>query len=158
VGDEPASKVYVATKQRACEEVGIDCRLHYFSAALSEDELVHFIYQLNREPKCHGILLQLPLPERALESAALAELTPNKDVDGMSPLSQARLLAGERGLRPCTPLGVIELINRTGIELAGSRAVIVGASALVGKPLTLMLLERNATVIVCHEFTRNLAR
>jgi methylenetetrahydrofolate dehydrogenase (NADP+)/methenyltetrahydrofolate cyclohydrolase len=157
VGDEAASRVYVTTKQRACEEVGIDCRLHHFAADLSEDELVHFIYQLNREPKCHGILLQLPLPERALESAALAELAPEKDVDGLSPLSLARLLAGERGLRPCTPLGVIELINRTGIELAGKRVVIVGASALVGKPLALMLLEYGATVVLCHEFTRDLA-
>jgi methylenetetrahydrofolate dehydrogenase (NADP+) / methenyltetrahydrofolate cyclohydrolase len=157
VGDEEASKVYVTTKQRACQEVGIDCRLHHFSGRLSEDELVHFIYQLNRDPKCHGILLQLPLPERALEAAALAELAPEKDVDGLSPFSQARLLAGERGLRPCTPLGVIELINRTGSDPAGTRAVIVGASSLVGKPLALMLLERNATVVVCHEFTRDLA-
>jgi methylenetetrahydrofolate dehydrogenase (NADP+) / methenyltetrahydrofolate cyclohydrolase len=157
VGDDPASRVYVATKQRACEEVGIDCRVHSFPADLSEDELVHFIYQLNRDPKCHAILVQLPLPERALESAALAELAPDKDVDGLSPLSQARLLAGERGLRPCTPLGVIELINRTGIDPAGKRAVIVGTSALVGKPLALMLLERNATVVLCHEFTCDLA-
>jgi methylenetetrahydrofolate dehydrogenase (NADP+) / methenyltetrahydrofolate cyclohydrolase len=157
VGDEAASRLYVTTKQRACEEVGIDCRVHHLSAHISEDELVHFIYQLNRDRKCHGILLQLPLPERALENAALAELAPVKDIDGLSPFSQARLLAGERGLRPCTPLGVIELINRTGIDPAGKRAVIVGASALVGKPLALMLLERNATVVVCHEFTRDLA-
>jgi methylenetetrahydrofolate dehydrogenase (NADP+)/methenyltetrahydrofolate cyclohydrolase len=157
VGDEAASRLYVATKQRACEEVGIDCRVHSFSAHISEDELVHFIYQLNRDPKCHGILLQLPLPERALENAALAEVAPMKDIDGLSPSNQARLLAGERGLRPCTPLGVIELIARTGIDPAGKRAVIVGTSALVGKPLALMLLERNATVVLCHEFTRNLA-
>jgi methylenetetrahydrofolate dehydrogenase (NADP+)/methenyltetrahydrofolate cyclohydrolase len=156
VGDDAASKTYVASKQRACEEVGIDCRTHHFSADLSEDELVHFIYQLNRDSDCHGILLQLPLPERALESAGLAELAPEKDVDGLSPLNQARLLAGEPGLRPCTPLGAIELINRTGIDPHGKRAVIVGASALVGKPLALMLLERNATVVLCHEFTRDL--
>ena len=157
VGTDPASKVYVGSKQRACEEVGIDCRVHSFSSEMSEDELVHFIYQLNRNPECHAILLQLPLPERALECAALAELVPEKDVDGLNPLNQARLLAGERGLRPCTPLGVIELINRTGIEPDGKRAVVVGASALVGKPLALMLLELNATVVVCHEFTRDLA-
>jgi methylenetetrahydrofolate dehydrogenase (NADP+)/methenyltetrahydrofolate cyclohydrolase len=121
-------------------------------------ELVHFIYRLNRNPHCHGILLQLPLPERALESAGLTEIAPEKDVDGLSPLNQARLIAGERGLRPCTPLGVVELINRTGLDVDGKRAVIVGASALVGKPLALMLLERNATVVVCHEFTRDLPR
>jgi len=99
-----------------------------------------------------------PAAERALETAALAELSPEKDVDGLSPLSQARLLAGERGLRPCTPLGVIELINRTGIDPEGRRAVIIGTSALVGKPLALMLLERNATVVLCHEFTRDLGK
>jgi methylenetetrahydrofolate dehydrogenase (NADP+) / methenyltetrahydrofolate cyclohydrolase len=158
VGDDPASKVYVRAKQHACAEVGIDCHVHTFSSSLSEDELVHLIYQLNRDPKCHGILLQLPLPERALESSALREVVPEKDVDGLSPLNQARLLSGERGLRPCTPLGVIELIDRTGIDLAGLRAVIVGASALVGKPLALMLLERNATVVLCHEFTQDLER
>jgi methylenetetrahydrofolate dehydrogenase (NADP+) / methenyltetrahydrofolate cyclohydrolase len=157
VGEEAASKVYVATKQRACEAVGIECRVHHLTAQLSEDELVHFIYQLNRDAKCHGILLQLPLPERALESAALAELAPEKDVDGLSPFSQARLLAGERGLRPCTPLGVMELVNHTRLDPAGKRAVIVGTSALVGKPLALMLLECNATVVLCHEFTRDLA-
>ncbi len=157
VGDEAASLLYVGTKQRACEEVGIDCRVHHFSPQISEDELVHFIYQLNRDAKCHGILLQLPLPERALENSGLAELAAEKDVDGLSPISQARLLAGQRGLRPCTPLGVIELIDRTGIDPAGKRAVIVGTSALVGKPLALMLLERNATVVLCHEFTRDLS-
>jgi methylenetetrahydrofolate dehydrogenase (NADP+) / methenyltetrahydrofolate cyclohydrolase len=157
VGADAASKVYVGSKQRACEEVGIDCHVHYFPTGLSEDELVHFIYQLNRNPECHGILLQLPLPERGLESAALAEVAPEKDIDGLNPLNQARLLNGERGLRPCTPLGVIELINRTGIDPDGKRAVIVGTSALVGKPLAFMLLELNATVVLCHEFTRDLA-
>lgn len=156
VGEHAPSAVYVASKQRACEEVGIDCRVHDFSLDVSEDELVHFIYQLNRDPECHGILLQLPLPERALEAAALAELTPEKDVDGLNPLNQARLLTGERGLRPCTPLGVVELIKRTGIDPDGKRAVIVGTSALVGKPLAFMLLELNATVVLCHEFTRDL--
>jgi methylenetetrahydrofolate dehydrogenase (NADP+)/methenyltetrahydrofolate cyclohydrolase len=157
VGEEAASRLYVAAKQRACEEVGIACRVHDFSAQISEDELVHFIYRLNRDPNCHGILLQLPLPERALENAALAEVAPAKDIDGLSPFNQARLLAGEQGLRPCTPLGVIALIDRTAIDPAGKRAVIVGTSALVGKPLALMLLERNATVVLCHEFTRDLA-
>ena len=158
VGADAASTVYVASKQRACEEVGIDCRVHHFSIDISEDELVHFIYQLNRNPECHGILLQLPLPERALEAAALAELAPEKDVDGLNPLNQARLLAGERGLRPCTPLGVVELIKRTGMDPEGKRAVIVGTSALVGKPLAFMLLELNATVVFCHEFTRDLSK
>jgi methylenetetrahydrofolate dehydrogenase (NADP+)/methenyltetrahydrofolate cyclohydrolase len=157
VGDDAPSRLYVGTKQRACQEVGIDCHVHQRPVNISEDELVHLVYQLNRDPQRHGILIQLPLPERALETSALAELATEKDVDGLGPVNQARLLAGEQGLRPCTPLAVVELIDRTGIDLAGKRTVIVGTSALVGKPLALMLLERNATVVLCHEFTRDLA-
>jgi len=157
VGDDPASQIYVATKERACEKVGIASRVHRMPPEISEDELVHLIYRLNRDPALHGILLQLPLPDRALEKAALAEIDPEKDVDGLSPTSQARLINGDPGLRPCTPLGVIELIDRTGIDMAGKRAVVVGMGALVGKPLSMLLLERNATVVLCHEFTRDLA-
>jgi methylenetetrahydrofolate dehydrogenase (NADP+) / methenyltetrahydrofolate cyclohydrolase len=157
VGDDAPSQLYVETKQRACREVGIVPELHHLSAAITEDELVHLIYRLNRDAKIHGILVQLPLPERALESAALAEIAPDKDVDGLSPTSQANLLSGQPGLRPCTPLAVMELIGRTGIDLTGKRAVVVGTSTLIGKPLALMLLERNATVVLCHEFTADLA-
>jgi methylenetetrahydrofolate dehydrogenase (NADP+) / methenyltetrahydrofolate cyclohydrolase len=157
VGDDPASRVYVGTKQRACEEVGIDCRIYHLPDNVSEDELVHLIYQLNRNPERHGILIQLPLPERALETSALAELAAEKDVDGLSPINQARLLAGEQGLRPCTPLAVVDLIERSGIDITGKRSVIIGTSVLVGKPLGLMLVDRNATVVMCHEFTRDLA-
>jgi methylenetetrahydrofolate dehydrogenase (NADP+) / methenyltetrahydrofolate cyclohydrolase len=156
-GDDAASRLYVGNKLRASQEVGITCRVHSLPANVTEDELVHLIYRLNRQADDHGILIQLPLPERSLEASALAELAPEKDVDGLSPTNQARLLAGEPGLRPCTPLGVIDLIERTGIDLAAKRAVVVGTSALVGKPLALMLLERNATVVLCHEFTRELA-
>jgi len=157
VGDDPASAVYVATKERACQRAGINAYIHHLPANLVEDELVHLIYRLNRDPKIHGIMVQLPLPERALERAALAEIDPEKDVDGLSPISQARLLAGEPGLRPCTPSGVMELIDRTGIDLSGKRAVVVGLSMLVGKPMAHLLLERNATVVMCHEFTRDLS-
>ncbi len=157
VGDDPPSQLYIRNKQRACREVGIDPQIQRLSPDVTEDELVHLIYRLNRDPKVHGILVQLPLPERALENAALAEIAPEKDVDGLSPTSQACLLSGQAGLRPCTPLAVIELIDRTGTDLTGKRAVVVGASALVGKPLALMLLERNATVVLCHEFTLDLA-
>jgi methylenetetrahydrofolate dehydrogenase (NADP+)/methenyltetrahydrofolate cyclohydrolase len=157
VGDDAASQIYVATKERACEKVGIASRVHRLPPEISEDELVHLIYRLNRDPALHGILLQLPLPDRTLEKAALAEIDPEKDVDGLCPASQARLINGEPGLRPCTPLAVIELIDRTGTEIAGRRAVVVGMGALVGKPLSMLLLERNATVVLCHEFTRDLA-
>jgi methylenetetrahydrofolate dehydrogenase (NADP+)/methenyltetrahydrofolate cyclohydrolase len=157
VGEDAASKIYVNTKQRACEKVGITSRMHRIPPDITEDELVHLIYRLNRDPQLHGILLQLPLPDRALEKAALAEIDPEKDVDGLCPTSQARLINGDPGLRPCTPLGVIELIDRTGIDLAGKRAVVVGMGPLVGKPLSMLMLERNATVVLCHEFTRDLA-
>lgn len=156
VGESPASRLYVEKKQGACRQVGIISQAYNFAPDVSEDELVHFIYKLNGDAKVHGILLQLSLPDRALESPALAEILPDKDVDGLSPTSQARLLAGEPGLRPCTPLAVMKLIDRTELDLTGKRAVIVGGSALVGKPLALMLLQRNATVTICHEFTQDL--
>jgi methylenetetrahydrofolate dehydrogenase (NADP+)/methenyltetrahydrofolate cyclohydrolase len=157
VGDDAASSVYIETKRRACERVGIASDIRRMPASITEDELVHLIYLLNREPAVHGILVQLPLPERALENSALTEVAPEKDIDGLCPPNRARLLTGESGLRPCTPLAVLELISRTGIDLAGKRVVIVGASLLIGKPLAMMLLEYNATVVLCHEFTRNLA-
>jgi methylenetetrahydrofolate dehydrogenase (NADP+)/methenyltetrahydrofolate cyclohydrolase len=157
VGDDPASRIYVQAKERACRQVGIISQVHHLAADITEDELTHYIYRLNRDPHVHAILLQLPLPDRALENAALAEIAPDKDVDGLSPSSQARLMAGEPGLRPCTPLAVIDLIDRTGQELTGKRAVVVGLSVLVGRPLVFLLLERNATVVLCHEFTRDLA-
>ncbi|MGH7906907.1 MAG: bifunctional 5,10-methylenetetrahydrofolate dehydrogenase/5,10-methenyltetrahydrofolate cyclohydrolase [Candidatus Binataceae bacterium] len=156
-GDDPASKIYVERKRRVCERVGIISRVHKLPPEITEDELVHFIYRLNRDPEIHGILVQLPLPDRVLEKPAMAEIDSEKDVDGLSPISQARLLAAEPGLRPCTPLAVVELIDSTGVDPAGKRTVVVGMSALVGKPLSLLLLERNATVIMCHEFTRDLA-
>jgi methylenetetrahydrofolate dehydrogenase (NADP+)/methenyltetrahydrofolate cyclohydrolase len=157
VGDDPASTLYVETKQRACERVGIASSVHHLPARITEDQLVHLIYRLNRDPEIHGILVQLRLPNTALEKPALAEIAPDKDVDGLSPTSQARLLAGEPGLRPCTPLGVMELIDRTGMDLTGKRVVVVGLSVLVGKPLVHLLLERGATIVLCHEFTHDLA-
>lgn len=156
VGDDPASKVYVHTKHRACERVGIASSVHHLPANTSEDQLVHLIYRLNRDPSIHGILVQLPLPDNTLEKPAMAEIAPEKDVDGLCPTNQARLLAGEPGLRPCTPLGVMELIDRTGIDLTGKRVVLVGLGVLVGKPLIHLLLERNPTLVLCHEFTRDL--
>ena len=157
VGADPASRVYIDTKQRACERAGIAAFSHHLPADATEDELVHLIYRLNRDPEVHGILVQLPLPDLALEKSALAEIAPDKDVDGLCPANQARLLAGEPGLRPCTPLGVMELIDRTGIDLMGKRVVVIGMSVLVGRPLVHLLLERNATIVLCHEFTRELA-
>jgi len=157
VGDDPASLVYVNTKEKACDEVGIRSLPNRLSTTAPPAEALGLIERLNNRPNVHGILLQLPLPAQLDQRTLLLALTPEKDVDGLHPLNQGRLLLGEDTLRPCTPLGVMKLIEQTGISLAGKKAVVVGRSMLVGKPVALMLLERNATVTCCHSKTANLA-
>lgn len=156
VGDNPASRVYVATKKKTCQEVGIRTFSHTLPGDTSEADLLGLIDALNADPEVHGILVQLPLPQGFSDKRVLARLSPDKDVDGLHPMNQGRLLAGEPGLRPCTPLGVMELIDHSGTDLKGKRAVVVGRSVLVGKPVALLLLERHATVVMCHSRTRNL--
>ena len=158
VGDDPASRVYVGNKEKACADVGIRSFGHRLPAAMPEGELVALVRRLGRDPEVHGILVQLPLPPPLRASAVIEALTPEKDVDGLHPVSQGRLLAGQPGLRPCTPLGVLRLIDTTGIALVGARTVVVGRSVLVGKPVALLLLERHATVTLCHSRTADLAR
>ena len=156
VGDDPASHIYVGNKERACEDVGMRSFGHRLPAATPESELVTLVRELGRRRDVHGILVQLPLP-RPLDARRVIEaLAPEKDVDGLHPVNQGRLLAGEPGLRPCTPLGVLRLIDETGLGLAGRHAVVVGRSVLVGKPAALLLLERHATVTVCHSRTADL--
>jgi len=157
VGDDPASRVYVGNKEKACADVGIRSFGHRLPAAMPEGELVALVRRLGRDPEVHGILVQLPLPPPLRASAVIEALTPEKDVDGLHPVSQGRLLAGQPGLRPCTPLGVLRLIDTTGIALVGARTVVVGRSVLVGKPVALLLLERHATVTLCHSRTADLA-
>jgi methylenetetrahydrofolate dehydrogenase (NADP+)/methenyltetrahydrofolate cyclohydrolase len=157
VGDDPASKLYVETKRKACAEVGIESFGTHLPASTGEAELVDLVERLNSDPKVHGILVQLPLPKTISEKRVLTALSPEKDVDGLHPVNQGRLLAGEPGLRPCTPLGVMELVRRSGIDLRGKRAVVVGRSLLVGKPVALLLLEQHATVTMCHSRTADLA-
>jgi methylenetetrahydrofolate dehydrogenase (NADP+) / methenyltetrahydrofolate cyclohydrolase len=157
VGDDPASKIYVGSKRKACAEVGFQSFGHELPASTSESELLALIDQLNADPRVHGILVQLPLPKGLNEKRAIFALSPEKDVDGLHPVSQGRLLAGEAGFRPCTPLGVMYLVDKTGIDLAGKRTVVVGRSLLVGKPVALLLLERHATVTLCHSRTADLA-
>jgi methylenetetrahydrofolate dehydrogenase (NADP+)/methenyltetrahydrofolate cyclohydrolase len=153
VGEDPASRVYVGTKEKACAEVGIRSFAHRLPASVPEAELLRLVRELNRNPEVHGILVQLPLP-RPLEAQRVIEaLSPEKDVDGLHPVNQGRLLAGQLGLRPCTPLGVMRLLDETGVRLQGARAAVVGRSLLVGKPVALLLLERHATVTVCHSRT-----
>jgi len=157
VGDDQASAVYVGTKRRACDEVGMRSFGHRLPAETAQAEVVAFVRRLGDDPAVHGILVQLPLPAGLDPHVVIAAIPPAKDVDGLHPMSQGRLLAGLPGLRPCTPLGVLRLLDEIGCELRGARATIVGRSVLVGKPLALLLLERHATVTLCHSRTRDLA-
>ena len=157
IGEDPASRVYVGTKEKACREVGIASFGHRLPATVSTSDIATFIGELNTRPDVHGILLQLPLPDHLDTEFLIETIAPEKDVDGLHPINQGRLVLGQHGLRPCTPLGVMHLIDQSGMEIDGKRAVVVGRSNLVGKPLALLLLERNATVTTCHSHTANLA-
>ena len=157
VGDDPASAIYVANKRKACAEAGITDHHRHLSAAASQDEVAALIEECNSNPDMSGILLQLPVPAGLHGAELTALISPEKDVDGLTPISAGRLAQGTPGLRPCTPLGVIELLDTVGVALEGAEAVVVGRSDLVGKPLAALLLARNATVTVCHSRTRDLA-
>jgi len=157
VGDDPASAIYVANKRKACAEAGIADHHQHLGSEASQDEVASLIEECNRDPEVSGILLQLPVPA-GLDGAGLTSLiAPEKDVDGLTPVSAGRLAQGTPGLRPCTPLGVIELLDSYDVALEGAEAVVVGRSDLVGKPVAALLLARNATVTICHSRTRDLA-
>jgi len=156
VGDDPASRVYVGNKERACAEVGLRSHGHRLAATTTQAELLALVADLGRRADVHGILVQLPLPAHLDAQAVIQALPPAKDVDGLHPVNQGLLMAGQAAPRPCTPLGIMRLIDETGTTLAGRRAVVVGRSVLVGKPVALMLLERHATVTLCHSRTRDL--
>ncbi|MBM4254317.1 MAG: bifunctional methylenetetrahydrofolate dehydrogenase/methenyltetrahydrofolate cyclohydrolase FolD [Deltaproteobacteria bacterium] len=157
VGDDPASRVYVSTKEKACQEVGIRSCPHRLPASTAAKEVLQLINELNQCRDVHGILVQLPLPAHLDQRALILALAPEKDVDGLHPFNQGRLVLGEDALRPCTPLGVMRLIEHTGMSLTGKKAIVIGRSMLVGKPVALMLLEQNATVTCCHSKTVDLA-
>jgi len=156
VGDDPASAIYVNMKQKDCAEVGIESFGHRLPEETAQEELFALIDQLNADDKVHGILVQLPLPKHLCEEAVIDRIVPRKDVDGLTAISLGGLLRGEDGLRACTPLGVMRLLEAYDIELEGKQAVVVGRSNLVGKPQSLMLLEKNATVTICHSRTKDL--
>jgi methylenetetrahydrofolate dehydrogenase (NADP+)/methenyltetrahydrofolate cyclohydrolase len=157
VGEDPASAIYVANKRKACAEAGIADHHRHLDADASQDDVAAVIEECNENPEVSGILLQLPVPA-GLDGGALTGLIdPLKDVDGLTPISAGRLAQGKAGLRPCTPLGVIELLDSYDVPLEGAEAVVVGRSDLVGKPVAQLLLERNATVTICHSRTRDLA-
>lgn len=156
VGDDPASATYVRMKQKDCEEVGIESRAHRFEADTPQEELAALVEKLNANSTVSGFFIQLPLPEGLDPLALLSEIDLAKDVDGLSPLSAGRLSIGLPSLLPCTPHGVIQLLRRSGVEIEGREAVVIGRSNLVGKPLAQLLLSENATVTVCHSRTKNL--
>ena len=156
VGDDPASHVYVRMKRKACEEVGIASIHHELPAYTPQPELAALLERLNADPAVSGILLQLPLPAPIDADEMTATIVPEKDVDGLTPLSAGLLTHGQESLVPCTPAGVMELLGHAGVELEGARAVVIGRSQLVGKPLAQLLLAANATVTQCHSRTRDL--
>ena len=156
VGDNPASRVYVRNKEKACRETGILSRTYELPEGVSQPELEALIVSLAEDERVHGILLQLPLPEGLDAGSALAKIPPSKDVDGFSAENLGKLVRGERALVACTPLGVMKLLESAGISPAGKRAVVLGRSETVGKPLALLLLNADATVTVCHSRTENL--
>jgi methylenetetrahydrofolate dehydrogenase (NADP+)/methenyltetrahydrofolate cyclohydrolase len=157
VGNHPASEVYVKNKIAACEKVGIVSRKLTPPATITTSELLKLIATLNADPAIHGILVQLPLPGQVDSGKVLDAIVPEKDVDGFHPVNSGKLLAGAPGLRPCTPSGVMELLKRYNIPIAGRRAVVVGRSDIVGKPMAILLLQQHATVTICHSRTSQLA-
>ena len=157
VGEDPASQVYVRLKKRAADEMGISARDYLYPQGCSQAELLETIGKINADPTIHGILLQLPLPKGMDEDQAVAAIAPQKDADGLHPMSLGNLLGGKPSAVPCTPAGCIEILDYYGIPIEGADAVVVGRSRLVGKPLAQLLLARNATVTICHTRTRDLA-
>lgn len=156
VGDDPASQIYVRNKQKACELAGIHVDDHKLSVSTTQAELLALIEKKNADPRIHGILVQLPLPKHIDSKAILEAVSPLKDADGFHPYNLGRLVEGHPVFEACTPKGVIKMIESTGVAIEGKRAVVVGRSNIVGKPLALMLLQRNATVTICHSKTNDL--
>jgi methylenetetrahydrofolate dehydrogenase (NADP+)/methenyltetrahydrofolate cyclohydrolase len=158
VGEDPASQIYVGHKAKACQEAGIKSEVIRLGERTSEEELLEVVRTLNQRADIHGILVQLPLPAQIREAKVIEALDPGKDVDGFHPVNAGRLFTGRPRLIPCTPAGCLELIKKTGLEIAGKNAVVVGRSNIVGKPMAALLLQEHATVTVCHSRTRELAR
>ena len=156
VGDDPASKIYVANKHKACEEAGMRSVHHDLAGEATEAELLELVVALGEDDDVDGILVQLPLPEQIDPDRVVAAIDPNKDVDGLTPANAGLLAHGMPGLVPCTPAGVMELLRHEGVDLAGAEAVVVGRSKLVGVPVARLLLAADATVTVCHSRTRDL--
>ncbi|MDY0269959.1 bifunctional methylenetetrahydrofolate dehydrogenase/methenyltetrahydrofolate cyclohydrolase FolD [Trichloromonas sp.] len=157
VGEDPASRVYVSMKEKACAQAGIFSDEHKLPETTSEAELLQLIDRLNQDPRIDGILVQLPLPKQIDEGKVLEAISPKKDVDGFHPYNVGRLATGNPLFRPCTPYGVMKMLEYSGVDLKGKEVVVVGRSNIVGKPVALMCLAEHATVTICHSRTRNLA-
>lgn len=156
VGNDPASSVYVRNKKRACEYIGIRSESYELPEETTEDELLALIETLNEDPKVNGILCQLPVPSHMDENKIIRTISPEKDVDGFHTQNVGALVVGQQGFVSCTPAGVIQLLKRSGIEIAGKNCVVVGRSNIVGKPMALLMLKENATVTICHSSTADL--
>ena len=155
-GDNPASLVYVRNKVRACEETGVRSEMYELPANVSEEALVDRVLALNDDADIHGILVQLPLPKQVRADKVLESVAPAKDIDGFHESNLGALLAGRPRMVPCTPAGVMRLLDHAGVSIAGAHAVVIGRSNIVGKPLSLLLLQRDATVTICHSKSRDL--
>lgn len=156
VGEDPASAVYVRNKAKACEQVGIYSEVHRLPAETTQAELLELVHKLNAAANIHGILVQLPLPKHISEDAVIDAIAVEKDVDGFHPINVGNLSIGKPSLLPCTPAGIIEIIKRTGTSISGKRAVVIGRSNIVGKPVAMLLLRESATVTICHSRTENM--
>ena len=156
VGNDPASCVYVNNKKKACAYIGIESLSYELEEETTEEELLELIKRLNEDEKVHGILVQLPLPKHINEDKIIQAISPKKDVDGFHPENVGKLVIGEKGFVSCTPAGVIQLLKRSNIEIAGKNCVVVGRSNIVGKPMALLMLRENATVTIAHSKTQNL--
>lgn len=157
VGNDPASLSYIKGKQKGCEEVNIRSTLIHLPEDTTEETLLEQINRLNADPDVHGILVQLPLPRHINEMNIIHRIRVDKDVDGFHPMNVGKMMIGKEGLLPCTPVGIIELIKRTGVSIEGKHAVVIGRSNIVGKPVAQLLLRENATVTICHSRTKDIA-
>ena len=157
VGEDPASEVYIANKHRACEETGMEARHRSLPGDATEAEVLEQVRELGEDGEVDGILVQLPVPAQIDPDQVIASIPPSKDVDGLTPVNAGLLASGSPGMVPCTPAGVVDLLVRTGVEVRGSRAVVVGRSNLVGRPVANLLLDLDATVTICHSKTTDLA-
>ena len=157
VGEDPASQVYVRNKRRACDEVGFYSEAYELPASTTQQELNALVDKLNEDPAIHGILCQLPLPKHLDENEVILRIDPKKDVDAFHPTNVGRIMIGDYSFLPCTPAGVMALLERSGIDITGKECVVVGRSNIVGKPQAMLLLHANGTVTVCHSRTKNLA-